>query len=390
LDYGELIVVEKANKQGQFGKQKKSYLKRRKNLNWLTRQKSFYEYSQPKDFTTCSNNAWFGGGAVSGRCGLYNLGNTCFMNSALQALLHCPPLQRYFRSELYKRENSDRSDMGTRGRLPVAFGQLVHKVWDGKDNCTAPRSLRRIIVRSKTMFGGYQQHDSQEFLNIMLDLLGEDLNRVLEKGYVELPDSGNRDDIEVATEWLNSHLIRNSSIINDLFMGQFKSCTKWDCGRENNTFNPYMMLSLPLPEPRDRVVTVTVIFDNPSVRPTRYSVKVGYSETVVEFRQILGEMSGVSPTRMMFAENHKGSIDLMGEVRQIRMEFLVGREGIFVFEIPEFRREDTPRYKMNEFKVGELFDICDHTRRYCEARIIGIYTPSHLRTKGDYVDSEGH
>lgn len=42
------------------------------------------------------------------------------------------------------------------------------------------------------------QHDSQEFLNFLLDNLHEDLNRVLKKPYVEMEDSNNRPDEEVA------------------------------------------------------------------------------------------------------------------------------------------------------------------------------------------------
>jgi ubiquitin carboxyl-terminal hydrolase 4/11/15 len=35
------------------------------------------------------------------------------------------------------------------------------------------------------MFAGYNQHDSQEFLNFLLDAIHEDLNRVFKKPYVE-------------------------------------------------------------------------------------------------------------------------------------------------------------------------------------------------------------
>ena len=38
------------------------------------------------------------------------------------------------------------------------------------------------------MFQGYDQHDSAEFLAQLLDYIHEDVNRVKDKKYVEIPE----------------------------------------------------------------------------------------------------------------------------------------------------------------------------------------------------------
>ena len=47
----------------------------------------------------------------------------------------------------------------------------------------------------------------------------EDLNRVVNKPYVELGESNNRPDEVVAKEFWNGHLKRNQSVIVDLMQG---------------------------------------------------------------------------------------------------------------------------------------------------------------------------
>ena len=51
----------------------------------------------------------------SGICGLSNLGNTCFMNSALQCLSNTTELSKYFLYGLFKDEVNYKNNLGTQG-----------------------------------------------------------------------------------------------------------------------------------------------------------------------------------------------------------------------------------------------------------------------------------
>lgn len=52
-------------------------------------------------------------GAKKGVVGLYNLGNTCYMNSALQCLSNTWPLTKYFLDDHFKSEINMDNPLGT-------------------------------------------------------------------------------------------------------------------------------------------------------------------------------------------------------------------------------------------------------------------------------------
>jgi ubiquitin carboxyl-terminal hydrolase 8 len=98
------------------------------------------------------------------------------------------------------------------------------------------------------MFSGSQQHDSQEFLAFLMDGLHEDMNRVVERRYIENPDYSKFEDRKAASVAWSLHKKRNDSIIVDLFQGQFRSTLRClTCQHRSVNFEAFMYLSVPLP-----------------------------------------------------------------------------------------------------------------------------------------------
>ena len=81
--------------------------------------------------------------------------------------------------------------------------------------------------------------------------MGEDLYRKGKKPYVPDTDQDGKNEEEVAEESWNKHLLRNESIITDLFHGQFKSTVCCQiCDKVSVTFDPMMTMLLPIPAPK--------------------------------------------------------------------------------------------------------------------------------------------
>ena len=85
------------------------------------------------------------GNSNMGRCGLSNLGNTCFMNSALQCLSNTTELTKYFIYGLCNNEINYKNNLGTQGRLVSAYAQLMSEMWIDSDPITAPWDVKKSI-----------------------------------------------------------------------------------------------------------------------------------------------------------------------------------------------------------------------------------------------------
>ncbi|GKV28911.1 hypothetical protein SLEP1_g37898 [Rubroshorea leprosula] len=213
-------------------------------------------------------------GATCGLNGLVNLGNTCFMNSAIQCLVHTPEFARYFQED-YHQEINRQNPLGMVGELALAFGDLLRRLWAPGRIPISPRSFKIKLARFAPQFSGNNQHDSQELLAFLLDGLHEDLNRVKQKPYINSRDADGRPDEEVADEYWANHIARNNSIIVDVCQGQYKSTLVCPvCNKVSVTFDPFMYLSLPLQSTTTRTITITVFTCDGSALPSTCTVTV--------------------------------------------------------------------------------------------------------------------
>ena len=194
-----------------------------------------------------------------GRVGLFNLGNTCYINCALQSLSNTPDLNKYFVFDFYKNELNCKY-LNFRNNIVENFADLLKKLWQENDQVVSPRNLVINFFELNPQFGPGLEQDSQEFLTALLSNLHEGLNRVYPKNEnnpnkekeKDKDNENSNNNIDIKTlykKFVEEQNKKNDSIINDLFNGYFLSTTTCDdCGKKCINFESFNLLSLPIPK----------------------------------------------------------------------------------------------------------------------------------------------
>ncbi|CAF4500544.1 unnamed protein product, partial [Didymodactylos carnosus] len=135
------------------------------------------------------------------------------MNSALQCLSNIPDLTNYFKN--FNETNSI---------TPVtqAYKDLIRSIWSGKYSSVTPKEIKYRVSQTAQIFTDFRQHDSNEFMNALINALHNELQ-----------------------------ISESSTIIEKLFHIQTQSrVTCCLCKTEDTTDERTTFLPLPLPLPK--------------------------------------------------------------------------------------------------------------------------------------------
>ena len=198
-----------------------------------------------------------------GCVGLYNLGNTCYMNSSLQVLKNIYPLSKYI---LLENKNNE-------GKIIKEYTNLLYNLISKNNSSTDASKFKEALSRYDNYFSGYQQKDCIKCITSVLSALNMDLKRKEIKNY-ELINKNDEEEIKF-NQSFNKIIKRKNSIIFDLFFGFLKllyKCKK--CEYKKVVFQCFNYLDL----------SVFDIDKNKKINNLEDCIKYYERETISEFK----------------------------------------------------------------------------------------------------------
>ncbi|OMJ92479.1 hypothetical protein SteCoe_4713 [Stentor coeruleus] len=274
---------------------------------------------------------------VPGHSGLVNLGNTCFLNSVLQSLLHTPMFEKFFTGDSVISYITP-SKAKDKIILSLELNALAKEMSASKTSKVTPNKFHRSLIKKFSMFDGTEQHDCHECLSLILDSLHEELSRVSEENIVNSLVIENPKDkqfeIEKADEQWKALQGSRGSLVSDVCGGQTRTkLTCENCKNKKVLFEIFNNISLPIPANMQVPVTVTIVYLNGNSMQIALAINKFFkiSELIAEVSKI----ALIPKEKLFLADYYHGSIlnNLSRFENEPILRFIRDNSNIFAYEI---------------------------------------------------------
>jgi ubiquitin C-terminal hydrolase len=191
-----------------------------------------------------------------GVTGLLNMRNTCYMNSAIQALRHNTELSAFFLENKHE-QWVNRKPGSPKVELVKGYADLLRSLWSGsKPAYVRPEGFLQ-CMHPAAMAAGFDQftipmqHDSHEFLTFLLDQIHEGMAEEVNIEITRPPPVTSKDKaIQSALEAWKRTFGKSYSPLTEMIYGLMRvslTCTR--CGNCVDNWESFNCLKLPLPNP---------------------------------------------------------------------------------------------------------------------------------------------
>ena len=173
--------------------------------------------------------------------GIKNLGNTCFINSCLQILIHC---------QLFIHKLINNSKLN-KIKTPITsnFLSICQMMLETEEQSIDISNFKNLLGLNHKIFEGYLQNDSQEFCRILLEDISRELNEVKIKSIYRLLSNSDKKSKKLRDEDFHKNFTqREKSIITEIFYAQIVNIFTCECKAEIYSFQKILDFPLLFPE----------------------------------------------------------------------------------------------------------------------------------------------
>ena len=185
----------------------------------------------------------------TGLTGLANLGNTCFMNTAIQCLTHSDEFNKFLDTKKYEKKLNKNID----SLILVEYNKLRKMMWS-EDCVIGPGGFLSAIqkvanIKDRSLFTGFAQNDLTEFLIFIIDCFHNSIAREVEMEITGDIESETDKIAESCYKMLKSMYSKEYSEILELFYGiSVSQIISTEGSKINSTPEPFLLLDLALPK----------------------------------------------------------------------------------------------------------------------------------------------